>query len=122
VGIGRDKTFDLFEAFFDVGLLGAIAVRYSWYQQKCLSHRPMLRQRLSLFQHRQRRLLLLVRWVAALAQDALDQHAELGADVLSLGQSIVTLDLTVVTSSRAMSRRVSSPSTFTALSLVSRAS
>jgi hypothetical protein len=40
---------------------------------------------LRLLQHRLRRLLLLVRRVAVLAQDALDEHAELGANVLAQG-------------------------------------
>ena len=56
------------------------------------------------------------------AQDALDHRPEPRADVLSQRQSMVTLFRTVSTSSRAMARRVSSPSTCTALSFVSRAS
>lgn len=54
-----------------------------------------------------------------LAKNALEQHRQVGADALAHGP--VNGD-TVATSSRAMLRSVSSPSTFTALSLVSIAS
>ena len=76
-----------------------------------------------LLQHGLRRLLLLVRRIAVLAQDALHQHAQLGADVLA--QRPVDRDVARARSRPArgaMVRRVSSPSTFTALSFVSSAS
>ena len=40
-------------------------------------------QDLRLFQHGPRRLFLLVRRIAVFSEDALDQHPELGADVLT---------------------------------------
>ena len=57
-----------------------------------------------------------------LPQDPPDEAAEIRADVSRIVQSMVTLLRTVSTSSRAMSRRVSSPSTRTALSLTPSAS
>ena len=46
---------------------------------------PLLRQDLCLFQDRPCRLLLLIGRVAILSQNALDQHAQLSADVLTQG-------------------------------------
>ena len=84
---------------------------------------PSLRQHLGLFQHEFGRRFLLVGRIAVLAQDALDDHAQLGPDALaSTVQSMVTFRCTASTNSRAMVCSVGSPSTFTALSLVSRAS
>ena len=76
-----------------------------------------LGERLRLLQHRAGRRFLPVRRVAVLAQHAPHQPPEVGAHVLANVQSMVTLFRTVSTSSRAMPRRVSSPSTRTALSL-----
>ena len=46
-------------------------------------HRPHLRQHLRLFEYRLRSLLLFVRRIAVLAQDAFDQHTQLRADVVA---------------------------------------
>ena len=51
----------------------------SWY----LRHRPLRRQQRRLLQHRLRRLLLLVRRIPTLPQDALHEHAQLRAHVLA---------------------------------------
>ena len=45
----------------------------------------MLRQDLGLLEHGSRRLLLLVRWVAVLAEDALDEDPQLRPDVVADG-------------------------------------
>jgi hypothetical protein len=68
-------------------------------------------------------LLLLVGRVSVLAQDARFTSTLSCARTFSRTvQSVFTLARTVLTSSRAIRRNVSSPSTFTALSLVSSAS
>ena len=84
--------------------------------------RQLPREQCRLLQHRLRRPLLLVRWITVLAQDPLHVHRICARTFSRTVQSIVTLLRTVSTSSRAMVRSVSSPSTATALSLASSAS
>ena len=88
-----------------------------------LSSHPFLRQHLGLLQHGLRRLLLLVRRVAVLAQDALHDHAQLRPHVLAhrpVDGDVLPHRLDQLAGDRRAAS--SSPSTFTALSFASSAS
>src|ERR1035438_5800956 len=49
----------------------------------CSRCRPVRRKHLSLLQYRQRCVLLLVRWVSVLPQDALHEHTQVSPDILA---------------------------------------
>ena len=91
-------------------------------ERRRLGGGPVLGEDFGLFEDGLGGLFLFVGWVAVPAEDATDEAAEVGSDVFAGVQSVVTLLRTVSTSSRAMSRRVSSPRICTALSLVWSAS
>ncbi len=88
-----------------------------------LPRRPEDRQQLRLLEHCVRRSLLLIGWIAVLPQDPLHDDAELRAHrLLHRPVDAWRSRRTVSTSSRAIMRSVSSPSTLTAVSFTSSAS
>ena len=66
----------------DLLVAGALALRRKLGGLRMSRRRPFRRELLRLFEHRLRRLLLLVRRVAVLAQNSLHQHPKLRVDVL----------------------------------------
>ena len=83
---------------------------------------PVQGEELGLFKNSLGGFLLFVGGIAVLAEDALDDHPQIGPDVFANRPVDGTLFRTALTSSRAIVLRVLSPRTFTALSFVSKAS
>jgi hypothetical protein len=86
----------------------------------CFHLRPLEEKDLRLLQHYLSALFLCVRWIAILAQNALEDDTKLRPHVLSNHPVDAKFFHTAATSSRAIASRDLSPTTLTALSFTSR--